>query len=190
MKALDEYFLSVAFTLLLNRVNVFANFMFSWTEQHGSERVRYHLYSITIQLTTTQYLRWSAGLQASANLSFMSSKSLLPNPKVPRLVKKFSAMWIIGWFDSLLISSGEGLATLEVGDSTGSTCSTVMATPLSLMLSLMVSGEGSSRAAIPARPGLVEESFLGRLPGVLPEYDKENETLKVDEMLQWLNCRS
>ena len=28
MKALDEYFLMVVFTLLLNRVRVFANFMF------------------------------------------------------------------------------------------------------------------------------------------------------------------
>ena len=29
MKALDEYFLMVVFTLLLNRVNVFTNFMFN-----------------------------------------------------------------------------------------------------------------------------------------------------------------
>ena len=29
MKALDEYFLMVVFTLLLNRVHVFANFMFN-----------------------------------------------------------------------------------------------------------------------------------------------------------------
>ena len=29
MKALDEYFLVVVFTLLLNRVHVFANFMFN-----------------------------------------------------------------------------------------------------------------------------------------------------------------
>ena len=29
MKALDEYFLVVVFTLLLNRVNVFAIFMFN-----------------------------------------------------------------------------------------------------------------------------------------------------------------
>ena len=29
MKALDEYFLMVVFTLLLNRVHVFASFMFS-----------------------------------------------------------------------------------------------------------------------------------------------------------------
>ena len=28
MKALDEYFLMVVFTLLLNRLHVFANFMF------------------------------------------------------------------------------------------------------------------------------------------------------------------
>ena len=29
MKVLDEYFLMVVFTLLLNRVHVFANFMFN-----------------------------------------------------------------------------------------------------------------------------------------------------------------
>ena len=29
MKALDEYFLMVVFTLLLNKVHVFANFMFN-----------------------------------------------------------------------------------------------------------------------------------------------------------------
>ena len=34
MKALDEYFLMVMFTLLLNRVHVFANFIF------GSEKVK------------------------------------------------------------------------------------------------------------------------------------------------------
>ena len=37
MKALDEYFLMVVFTLLLNRVHVFANLIFNSTEKHGSE---------------------------------------------------------------------------------------------------------------------------------------------------------
>ena len=40
MKALDEYFLMVVFTLLLNRVHVFAIFCLG---KHGSERVRYYL---------------------------------------------------------------------------------------------------------------------------------------------------
>ena len=39
MKVLDEYFLMVA--LLLNRVHIFANFMFnSWTKKQGSERIK------------------------------------------------------------------------------------------------------------------------------------------------------
>ena len=33
MKALDEYFLMVVFTLLLNTVNVFANFMFNMNRE-------------------------------------------------------------------------------------------------------------------------------------------------------------
>ena len=37
MKALDEYFLMVVFTLLLNGVHVFANFLFN-LDRHGSER--------------------------------------------------------------------------------------------------------------------------------------------------------
>ena len=41
MKALDEYFLMVVFTLLLNEVHVFAIFMFNLDrETHGSERVK------------------------------------------------------------------------------------------------------------------------------------------------------
>ena len=41
MKALDEFFLLVVFTLLLNGVRVFAIFMFNLkTEKHGSERVK------------------------------------------------------------------------------------------------------------------------------------------------------
>ena len=43
MKALSEYFLMLVFTLLLNRVHVFVNFMFKLCGQrklHGSERVR------------------------------------------------------------------------------------------------------------------------------------------------------
>ena len=40
MKALNKYFLMVVFTLLLNKVNVFANFMFNLDrEEHGSETV-------------------------------------------------------------------------------------------------------------------------------------------------------
>ena len=38
MKALDEYFLMVVFTLLLNEVHVSAHFILIWTEKHGSER--------------------------------------------------------------------------------------------------------------------------------------------------------
>ena len=34
MKALDEYFLMVVFTLLLNRVHVFANFMFNFDQRN------------------------------------------------------------------------------------------------------------------------------------------------------------
>ena len=33
MKALDEYFLMMVFTLLLNRVHVFVNFMFNMNSQ-------------------------------------------------------------------------------------------------------------------------------------------------------------
>ena len=33
MKALDEYFLVVVFTLLLNRVHVFENFMFNFDRE-------------------------------------------------------------------------------------------------------------------------------------------------------------
>ena len=41
MKALDDYFLMVLFTLLLNRVNVFLQFLcLIWTEKHGSEGVK------------------------------------------------------------------------------------------------------------------------------------------------------
>ena len=40
MKALNEYFLMVVFTLLLNRVHVFAIFMFNFDrKKHGSQRV-------------------------------------------------------------------------------------------------------------------------------------------------------
>ena len=37
MKALDEYFLMVVLTLLLDRVHVFAKFVFNWTEKHDRE---------------------------------------------------------------------------------------------------------------------------------------------------------
>ena len=37
MEALDEYFLMVVFTLLLNRVNVFANFMFYLDRETGQK---------------------------------------------------------------------------------------------------------------------------------------------------------
>ena len=41
MKALDEFFLLVVFTLLLNGVRVFAIFMFNLkAEKHGSDRVK------------------------------------------------------------------------------------------------------------------------------------------------------
>ena len=40
MKALDKYNLMVVFTLLLNRVHIFANFMFIPTKRHGIERVK------------------------------------------------------------------------------------------------------------------------------------------------------
>ena len=39
MKALDEYFQMVAFTLLLNTVHVFVNFMFHFQNRHGTERL-------------------------------------------------------------------------------------------------------------------------------------------------------
>ena len=39
MKALDEFFLMVVFTLLLNKVHVSGFLNFIWTERHGSERV-------------------------------------------------------------------------------------------------------------------------------------------------------
>ena len=45
MKAIDEYFLMVMFVLLLNTVHVFANFMFIWREQHGSEKVKFGWYA-------------------------------------------------------------------------------------------------------------------------------------------------
>ena len=47
MKALDEYFLVVAFTLLLNTVNVFANLCLIWTQKHDSERYKWHLLPAT-----------------------------------------------------------------------------------------------------------------------------------------------
>ena len=42
MKALDEYILMVVFTLLLNRVHVFANFMSNLNSElkHDSKRVK------------------------------------------------------------------------------------------------------------------------------------------------------
>ena len=40
MKALDEYFLMAVFIMLLNRVHVFAIFMFNWTEKDGGEMVK------------------------------------------------------------------------------------------------------------------------------------------------------
>ena len=41
MKALDDFFLLVVFTLLLNGVRVFGIFMFNMkAEKHGSERVK------------------------------------------------------------------------------------------------------------------------------------------------------
>ena len=39
MKALDEYFLMVVFTLLLNRAHVFHILCLIWIEKHGSERI-------------------------------------------------------------------------------------------------------------------------------------------------------
>ena len=41
MKALDKYFLMVVFTLLQNRVHVFANFMFNFGQRNnGNERIK------------------------------------------------------------------------------------------------------------------------------------------------------
>ena len=42
MKALDEYFLMVVLTLVLNRVHVFTYFIL-WTEKHDDERVNLHI---------------------------------------------------------------------------------------------------------------------------------------------------
>ena len=46
MKALDEYFLMVVFTLLLKRVHVFAIFMFNLAEKDGSERDKVHFFNL------------------------------------------------------------------------------------------------------------------------------------------------
>ena len=49
-KSLDEYFLMVVFTLLLNRIYVFVNYMF-WTEEQGSElRVKIHPLDSDVEL--------------------------------------------------------------------------------------------------------------------------------------------
>ena len=47
MKALNEFFLMVAFTLFVNRVHVFTNFM--WTEKHDIEKVKH---------TCTAHITW------------------------------------------------------------------------------------------------------------------------------------
>ena len=52
MKALNESFLMEVFTLLQNRVHVFANFMFILTEKHGGERVKGHEKWITAAIIT------------------------------------------------------------------------------------------------------------------------------------------
>ena len=59
MKALNEYFLLVVFTLFLNRLFVFAIFMFNLDKKHGRERVksfskvnnRKQLYSLTVKVS-------------------------------------------------------------------------------------------------------------------------------------------
>ena len=51
MKALDEYFLIVVFTLLLNRVHVFVNFMFNMsreTWQSKGKTVRYKTLTVIL----------------------------------------------------------------------------------------------------------------------------------------------
>ena len=45
MKALDEYFLMAVFTLLLNSVHVFANFMFNVDRNTWQQRVKVHYYA-------------------------------------------------------------------------------------------------------------------------------------------------
>ena len=52
MKALNESFLMEVFTLLQNRVHVFANVMFILTEKHGGERVKCHKKWITAVIIT------------------------------------------------------------------------------------------------------------------------------------------
>ena len=52
MKALDECFLMVVFTLLLNRLHVFANFVSFGKQKHGSENIPvFFLRSAHVELT-------------------------------------------------------------------------------------------------------------------------------------------
>ena len=53
MKALDEYFIMVVSALLLNRLHVFATFMFNWTEKHGNERVKGAMFSMFFNISRT-----------------------------------------------------------------------------------------------------------------------------------------
>ena len=96
------------------------------------------------------YLRWSAQ-HAETNFSAIPSKSFPPKPYVPRLEKNLSAMRDSGW-----LSSEWKSFTSDDGDNTGSMWRTVTAKLVSLILILVTSGHGSSRAAIPARPGFAD----------------------------------
>ena len=57
MKAVDEYFLMVVFTLLLNRVHDLQILCLIWTEKRGSERVKK---SETIQIRCSPFPRQMA----------------------------------------------------------------------------------------------------------------------------------
>ena len=43
MKALDDYFPMVVFTVLLDRVRDFVNFILIWTKKYGREKVKVQL---------------------------------------------------------------------------------------------------------------------------------------------------
>ena len=56
MKALEEYFLMVVFTLLLNRIHVFflQILCLIWTEKHDSEEVNAQIVGLELKQYTVQ----------------------------------------------------------------------------------------------------------------------------------------
>ena len=85
MKALDEYFLIAVFPLLLNRVNVFANFMFNMDRETRQGNRHYAQYEGAFYYKWTTKLAWNCPITrhySYESQSYIQDASFVGNSSV------------------------------------------------------------------------------------------------------------